>query len=347
MAEVLSSELFSLKWNNFSNNLASGFSSHLSEKDLVDVTLAVEGHLLKAHKLILSICSPYFKNIFKENPCQHPVVILNDIKHSEVQALLKFMYEGEVNIRQEDLGVFFQVAEALQIKGLVKEEKKRLSFNDEDNDINIDTYNDEFTAKLNSNTAQIKSSIKTLVTNPLLERHKRTQDSTASTSKRKCVKPHSIDIIKTEKTSENDKVFISDNNDSDNDTNAKSNEHANILKNERIMIEQETSEDCSAYAQCFNEDKSQKAVEPVTYRLSARGRPQLVYEGYVYNLTSCSKVMNHSHYRCAEQHRGCKGKCAVISERFIPTGVNNHNHPPGYQTEVDYRKKKHMEADSI
>lgn len=65
MAKNSLSEQFSLKWNNFSNNLTSGFLSHLTENDLVDVTLAVEGQLLQAHKLVLSVCSPYFKNIFK------------------------------------------------------------------------------------------------------------------------------------------------------------------------------------------------------------------------------------------------------------------------------------------
>ena len=65
MAKNSLSEQFSLRWNNFSNNLTSGFLSHLTENDLVDVTLAVEGQLLQAHKLVLSVCSPYFKNIFK------------------------------------------------------------------------------------------------------------------------------------------------------------------------------------------------------------------------------------------------------------------------------------------
>lgn len=65
MADGSLSEQFSLKWNNFPSNLTSGFLSHLTENDLVDVTLAVEGQLLQAHKLVLSVCSPYFKSIFK------------------------------------------------------------------------------------------------------------------------------------------------------------------------------------------------------------------------------------------------------------------------------------------
>lgn len=36
----------------------------------------------------------------------------------EVVSLLKFMYQGEVNIKQEDLPTFLKVAQMLQIKGL-------------------------------------------------------------------------------------------------------------------------------------------------------------------------------------------------------------------------------------
>lgn len=81
-------------------------------------------------------------------------------------------------------------------------------------------------------------------------------------------------------------------------------------------------------------------MEPVTYKLSARGRPQLVHKGYVYNLTSRSDILNRSHYRCAEQHRGCRGKCSVIAESFMPTGVNDHNHLPGYRSEHEQKEKR-------
>lgn len=56
---------FSLKWNNFQSNLATGFHDLLQEEMMVDVTLAAEGKFLQAHKIILSVCSPYFKDLFK------------------------------------------------------------------------------------------------------------------------------------------------------------------------------------------------------------------------------------------------------------------------------------------
>lgn len=65
LTEAFAPEQFALRWNNFSNNLSSGFLSHLNNKDLVDVTIAVDGQLLQAHKLVLSVCSTYFQDIFK------------------------------------------------------------------------------------------------------------------------------------------------------------------------------------------------------------------------------------------------------------------------------------------
>lgn len=52
------------------------------------------------------------------NPCKHPIVILKDVGHKELVAILQFMYQGEVNVRQEELATFLKTAEMLQIKGL-------------------------------------------------------------------------------------------------------------------------------------------------------------------------------------------------------------------------------------
>ncbi|XP_043522482.1 transcription factor GAGA-like isoform X1 [Frieseomelitta varia] len=121
-----------LKWNSFLNNIATSFESLWEEEGLVDVTLASDGQCLTAHKVILSASSPFFKKVFQTNPCQHPVIILQDVHFSELEALLIFIYKGEVNIEQKNLPALLKAAETLQIRGLsggdifAKESYKRL-----------------------------------------------------------------------------------------------------------------------------------------------------------------------------------------------------------------------------
>jgi len=84
----------------------------------VDVTLGVEGRRLSAHKMLLSACSPYFRELLKGNPCQHPIIVLRDIKYDDLHSLLQFMYNGEVNVAQDQLNSFLKSAESLKIRGL-------------------------------------------------------------------------------------------------------------------------------------------------------------------------------------------------------------------------------------
>lgn len=51
---------FCLRWNNHQSTLISVFDTLLENGTLVDCTLAAEGKFLKAHKVVLSACSPYF-----------------------------------------------------------------------------------------------------------------------------------------------------------------------------------------------------------------------------------------------------------------------------------------------
>ena len=86
----------------------------------MDVTLACDGLQLKAHKMVLSACSPYFQAMLYNTPDRHPIVFLRDVRYYEMKALLEFMYRGEVSVDQENLSSLLKVAEGLKIKGLAE-----------------------------------------------------------------------------------------------------------------------------------------------------------------------------------------------------------------------------------
>ncbi|XP_017836856.1 longitudinals lacking protein, isoforms H/M/V isoform X12 [Drosophila busckii] len=109
---------FCLRWNNHQSTLISVFDTLLENETLVDCTLAAEGKFLKAHKVVLSACSPYFATLLQEQYDKHPIFILKDVKYQELRAMMDYMYRGEVNISQDQLAALLKAAESLQIKGL-------------------------------------------------------------------------------------------------------------------------------------------------------------------------------------------------------------------------------------
>lgn len=54
----------------------------------------------------------------QSNPCQHPIIILQNVTPSSLDSLLHFMYNGEVQVTHEVLTDFLRTAELLQVKGL-------------------------------------------------------------------------------------------------------------------------------------------------------------------------------------------------------------------------------------
>nr|XP_027209786.1 zinc finger and BTB domain-containing protein 7B-like isoform X2 [Penaeus vannamei] len=114
----MDSGLLSLKWNNHGSTFFHVLSTIRRKESYCDVTLACDGKFYPVHKLVLSTCSEYFEEIFTRTQCKHPVIVLKDIKHEELEALLNYMYLGEVNVLQADLAGLIKAAECLRIKGL-------------------------------------------------------------------------------------------------------------------------------------------------------------------------------------------------------------------------------------
>jgi len=116
----MGTEKFCLKWNDFERNISLAFRDIREEKDFFDCTLSCGARQIQAHKIILAACSPFFRTTLRQNPHQHPLLYLKGVEFSDLQAVLTFMYHGEVNVAQDQLNSFLSVAEDLQVKGLTQ-----------------------------------------------------------------------------------------------------------------------------------------------------------------------------------------------------------------------------------
>ena len=109
-----------MKWNDFTSNASKAFSSLRNEDYLHNVTLVSnDNQQVSAHKLVLSACSEYFRNIFKNNPNNHPLICIDGVTKEELTNILDYMYNGEAHVYQDNLDRFLKIAERFKIQGLL------------------------------------------------------------------------------------------------------------------------------------------------------------------------------------------------------------------------------------
>ena len=124
-------EKVSLSWTDFQSNLVKTYSNLRHEDDLCDVTLATDDHQqVSAHKLVLSSCSEYFKNLFRMNKHSNFLVCLHGVLSKDLEHILDYMYNGEVNIHKDQLDTFMDVAQRLKVEGLTSDSGVRQVIND-------------------------------------------------------------------------------------------------------------------------------------------------------------------------------------------------------------------------
>ena len=82
-----------------------------------------EDSAVRAHKVVLSACSPYFQKIFVDNPGKHPIVVLKDVRCWEMQCILDFMYKGETSVPEPQLTSLIKAAESLKVRGLTSSDQ--------------------------------------------------------------------------------------------------------------------------------------------------------------------------------------------------------------------------------
>ena len=124
---------FALCWNNHEKSRTSILRSMFENEEFLDVTIACDDDQIKAHKVVLSASSPFFRNILNRNPHSHPLLYLKGTSKKDIQVLLDFIYNGETQINQEELEEFMVLAENLKISGLVSDDIAVTDKDEEDN----------------------------------------------------------------------------------------------------------------------------------------------------------------------------------------------------------------------
>merc|ERR1712096_9218 len=111
-------ETFALRLNEFEDVIKSCWQELQRENDFCDITLACEDRQIKTHKFVISAFSPVLRSILKLHQNPHPLIYLRKIKYANLQNLITFMYQGEVDVSEDHLPSFLETAEDLRIRGL-------------------------------------------------------------------------------------------------------------------------------------------------------------------------------------------------------------------------------------
>ena len=138
-------EKFNLKWNDFLANVSNSFRTLRKENDFYDVSLVSDDdQVVSAHKVVLSASSEFFKNILRKADHSKPMIYLSGVESKELNFILDYIYEGEVQLFQEDLDKFLDVAHKLRINGLIggenEDNKEGVSEKLEEVDLDYDTH---------------------------------------------------------------------------------------------------------------------------------------------------------------------------------------------------------------
>ena len=121
------SEKFCLQWNDFQSSVSQSFIKLRTESHFNDVTLVSEDDVqMTAHKVVLSASSSFFRKILIDNPHANPLLYLGGVSSHNLSLVLDYIYQGKVQIYQEHLDGFLELAQKLKIEGLLEKPERNI-----------------------------------------------------------------------------------------------------------------------------------------------------------------------------------------------------------------------------
>jgi len=156
-------ENFKLRWNDHHSIFFSTAENFILGDHLTDVTLSCGKQEFSAHKLVLSICSTYFNELFtpkthKQRPANSAAIVyLKDVDPHHLELLLNFMYRGEINVEEDELISLLSTAKGLQIRGLSDNEEEERSPSPQSENSNHKTIKSKPSSSSNTSKAVKRS----------------------------------------------------------------------------------------------------------------------------------------------------------------------------------------------
>uniref|UniRef100_A0A2A4JI35 BTB domain-containing protein n=1 Tax=Heliothis virescens TaxID=7102 RepID=A0A2A4JI35_HELVI len=294
------SEQLSLSWDAHQKNICRGLSVLQQRGEFVDMTLAADGHHVKVHQMVMSLVSPYIKDLISTAQCPHPIIFLNNISYTVLCSILEYVYTGEVLVPKERLDDLIAAGKALHIKGLREMEKTQPS----------DTPTPQTSPKKPIN---ISEKLKAL-------RDKKTAESTEEIAAPQPI--HKI-YLNEENDTEQDDMTMETQDDST-DVRDSTMDNSNETQN--------TPDSSNKKGMVFNDtpDESRKALmkSKVQYTLSNQGGLLTIYNRYVYRLQYVSKKNKQRRWRCINYNSAqCRAHIFTNENDMVTERLQSHNHP--------------------
>ena len=100
----------------FPGHVTNAFANLLVDKELSDVTLVSDDLVpVKAHKIVLSTASPFFKQLLRASPQVQSVLYVSGFDHQMLTNLLHYIYLGKIDPKMENIDAFLKMLKELEI----------------------------------------------------------------------------------------------------------------------------------------------------------------------------------------------------------------------------------------
>ena len=121
---ALATGMYDMVWEAHSDHLKELMKIMMMSRDSAEVTLVCDDEKqIKAHKVILSASSSFFKSVLENSSHPNPIIYLRGIDSVEMDSLLQFIYLGQASVCKSKLDQFVKVAKDLKVKELTENEE--------------------------------------------------------------------------------------------------------------------------------------------------------------------------------------------------------------------------------